>query len=134
LLVNVGIFADGNLPDPSKPLTGPPPVFAALVDTGASCTCVSKKVIDECKLVVHSKKTMMSASGTVEANAFMFYVGLPVAILLPGQTIGPSGLVNAVMHTFGNPVQGLELLRSHWSFRCIARHGYLVAVQFEDGV
>jgi hypothetical protein len=89
LVVNVAIFADGKLPDLSKPM-GIPPVYIALVDTGASCTCVSKKVINECGLVSHTKTTMISASDIVEANAFMLYVGLPVPIMAP---VGPSGLV-----------------------------------------
>jgi Aspartyl protease len=82
--------------------------YAALVDTGASCTCISKKVISDCELMSHSKITMISASGNVEANAFMFQIGIP--LVPPGTTAGPSGQVFGQVNIFGNPIQGMELL------------------------
>jgi hypothetical protein len=51
---------------------------------------------------------MISASGNVQANAFMFHVGIPLVI--PGTTAGTSGQVFAQVHPFGNPIQGMELL------------------------
>jgi hypothetical protein len=51
---------------------------------------------------------MISASGNVEANAFMFHVGIP--FVTAGTTAGPSGQVFAKVHPFGNPIQGIELL------------------------
>jgi predicted aspartyl protease len=116
LLIQVSIFGVGKFPV-SDGQNVPWPCYAALVDTGASCTCVSKKVITDCGLLSHSKITMISASGNVEANAFMFHVGIPLA--LPGVTVGPSGHVSAQVHTFQTPIQGMELLNSPGRFEIL---------------
>jgi hypothetical protein len=59
-------------------------------------------------LLSHSKIAIISASGNVEANAFMFHVGIP--LVTPDTTAGPSGQVFTLVHPFANQIQGMELL------------------------
>ena len=66
LLIPVAIFGVGKL---SLSQSQNVPCYGAVVDTGASCTRISKRVIADCGLLSHSKTTMISASGNVEANA-----------------------------------------------------------------
>jgi hypothetical protein len=60
---------------------------------------------------------MISASGNVEANAFMFHVGIP--LVTAGITAGPSGQVFAQVHAFGNQIQGIELLNPTGRFNIL---------------
>ncbi|MGE3292319.1 MAG: aspartyl protease family protein [Geminicoccaceae bacterium] len=80
-------------------------LYTALVDTGASCTCVSKRVISEIGLVPHTKVTMVSASSNHDVNAYYFIVGIPIFL-----ASSPMGSVSGKMHMFNEPVQGMELL------------------------
>jgi hypothetical protein len=105
LLIHVAIFRVGKL---SLPQGQNVPCYGAVVDTGASCTCICKVVITKCGLLSHSKITMISASANVEANAFMFYVGIP--LVTPDTTAGRSGHVFAKVHPFWNTIHGMELL------------------------
>lgn len=104
LLINVLIFPTGK-----KPVghLHNPPIYKALIDTGASCTCIAQNVITQNSLVPHTKITMVSASGNHNANAYMFHVA--IATISTG-SIPPSGTVGGQLHTFNDPVQGMELL------------------------
>ncbi len=57
---------------------------------------------------------MISASGNVEANAFMFHVGIP--LVTPDTTASRSGHVFAKVHPFGNTIHGIELLNATGRF------------------
>jgi hypothetical protein len=105
LLIPIAIFPAGAAP--TKPIVNLV-AYPALVDTGASCTCISKKVITDVGLVPHTKLTMASASGNHDVNAYMFLVG--ITTLNPGMPASISGTITGNIHTFSIPVQGIELL------------------------
>ena len=105
LLINILIFSVDNKPKGGHLKN--PPIYKALIDTGASCTCISPKVISDNKLVPHTKITMISASGNQDVNAYMFHVSIP---LLNVGSVPPSGQVGGQIHTFNDPLQGMELV------------------------
>lgn len=67
---------------------GPPRLknLRALIDTGASTTCLAPHIAKHLDLKVLSKKPMATAAGVTEANIYLVDVVLP--LLAPGQTAG----------------------------------------------
>lgn len=55
-------------------------MFAALVDTGASVTCVSDKVVERVGLQPKGRATMISASERKDVNTYLFSLAIPVGI------------------------------------------------------
>jgi predicted aspartyl protease len=77
--------------------------YMALIDTGASCTAVSPKVISDLKLAPVSKQQISGVHGTHPTNLYQFQV-----ILLIPQTQLPTGIVHANIFPF--PVIGSEFM------------------------
>ena len=50
-------------------------IFQALIDTGATSTCVTQKVVDAVGLVANGKAMMAGATGDREVDLFAFGVG-----------------------------------------------------------
>lgn len=62
--------------------TAPPQrAYAALVDTGASGSCISPKVIAELGLISEGKRAVMSATETVDAN--LYHIDLHIPVVMP---------------------------------------------------
>ena len=72
-------------------------VCPALVDTGASGTCVAKSVVNALGLQPVSKTNMQTAGGSVDANTYDVHV----ALLLGGEQ-NPDGSVTTRTQVFYN--------------------------------
>jgi Aspartyl protease len=77
-------------------------LYMALLDTGASGTCISPKIVADLNLVPVGKANMISASHVTPANQYFFSVGFPIGL---AQT--PTGLMSGNFHVFEN-ITGLE--------------------------
>jgi hypothetical protein len=73
----------------------------ALVDTGASSTCISPSVVSDLGLIPTGIVPIAGVHGSVPTNTYQFLVGF----VIPQQPL-PSGVVAATMHTF--PISGAE--------------------------
>lgn len=76
--------------------------FDALADTGASGSCISRKVVEQVGLQPHGKREMISASHTTEVNTFLILLGIPIGIRPE-----PRGTVSGQLTAFG-PIEALE--------------------------
>jgi Aspartyl protease len=76
-------------------------LFMALVDTGASCTCISSKVVADVGLQPTGKMPMAGVHGSTPTNTYQFAVGF-----LTGQRQVPSGAITANVHLIA--VNGAE--------------------------
>ena len=69
------------LPPSHNSVSGVPPpaenlqVYNALIDTGASCTCISRKVVSDLNLRPMGLVPVSGVHGTVPTNSFQFRVG-----------------------------------------------------------
>ena len=81
----------------------------ALVDTGASCTCISQKVASEVDLQPLGKEPMNTPGGEVAQNTYQFFVGF---IISPKQE--PTGVFtgNIALHS----VKGAEFQNDGMEF------------------
>jgi len=75
--------------------------FAALIDTGASTTCLSQKVVDTLKMEPVGQAPMMGATGQKTVNQYAFQVGF-----VHGQQQMSDGTFNGHMATV--PTQGMQ--------------------------
>lgn len=103
--LQLAVFPPGYNP-PQAP-AGPNPtnvsLYTALVDTGASCTCVSAKVISDIGLMPSGKIPVGGVHGSQAANQYQF-----IAALIFGQMQAPNGAVLANMHAY--TVLGVEFV------------------------
>jgi len=65
-------------------------MYRALLDTGASSTCISQRVVDEIELSPTGKTMLIGATGRQEVDQYSFGVGLLVS-----QEAQPSGDVRS---------------------------------------
>jgi len=77
--------------------------YVALIDTGASCTAISAKVIADLGLQPVSKQPVAGVHGPQSTNLYQFQV----ALVFPQSQL-PSGLVQAGLTSF--PVIGTEFM------------------------
>ncbi len=57
----------------------PPLAFQALLDTGATITSISQKVIDELALAAHSWRPIAGVHGIVDTYTYMVNLAVPIA-------------------------------------------------------
>lgn len=93
---------------PSQPLaigqgTQGPRLYTALIDTGATLTCISPKVAQEVGLQPIGKTMMIGATGRSAVNSYHFGVGF-----LTNQIQAPTGQVSATLET--RFVDGMEFV------------------------
>lgn len=102
-LVQVAIWRPGFVPQQGPSAVNPVAVtlYNALIDTGASCTCITTKVIQDAGLAPTGKITSGGVHGKKIVNQYQFQV----AFLFP-QSQAPTGLVNA--NALAVPVTGIE--------------------------
>jgi hypothetical protein len=90
VLLQLVIFPPGFTPSPA----GAPPVkaspFLALIDTGASCTCITQMVINAVGLTPMGKQTVGGVHGSKAVNQYQFTVFIPFG---QGQA-SPTGAVS----------------------------------------
>jgi Aspartyl protease len=79
-------------PAPATPIA--PTLYTALIDTGASCTCISNKVVQDVSLNPTGKAPVSHAHGATAVNTYQFQV----AFLFP-QNISPSGIAQTQVMT-----------------------------------
>lgn len=86
----VGVIIDVVIIDPrAAPTASPKPnmrFYRGLLDTGATCTCISTRTAEEVGLVADGLKEMATASGTVTRKKYLFALGLPLV-----EKVDPSG-------------------------------------------
>ncbi len=103
-MINVGVTPTGALTSSSPTTPHQISTYAALIDTGASSTCISPDVATALGLQPIGKRPMTSASHTVPANVYI------VDLVLP---FGKAGLIRAGMQVMefacptGSPYQML---------------------------
>ncbi len=108
LILQIALFRDAaHLQAFAAPIPpgGSPPqlrMYNALLDTGASATCISPAAVNHLGLSPIGKAQMISASHVVPANQYRFAVGFPLAVQQ-----NPSGIMFGQFHLFDN-VAGLE--------------------------
>ncbi|MCH8238631.1 MAG: aspartyl protease family protein [Proteobacteria bacterium] len=68
-------------------------VYMALIDTGASCTCISAKVVNDVGLKPTGKTKMSGSTGADEVDQFTFSVGF----MFGAQQL-PSGKISGALH------------------------------------
>lgn len=72
LLINIGVFAPNTF-SPTNPLT----LFPALIDTGASITCISPTIAQAINIQPIGMRQMCSATQTVPVNIFLVDIIVP---------------------------------------------------------
>src|SRR6516162_6113379 len=103
ILINVVVLPPG-LITPGMHISTPLTPFPALVDTGASMTCISPQVVQAVGLQPMGMHSMVSATHTVPVNVYL------VDLLLP---FGSAGLFQAgvqVMEFASGPGQAFQML------------------------
>lgn len=100
LLINV-IVSIPNANGDEDPLPSSPMPFRALLDTGATISCVSQKVVDALKLIPDGWKPITGVHGTKNTPT------LSVAMHIPISEIGADG---QVIHLRGSGKMGVTLL------------------------
>ena len=88
---------------PATPLNAN--AYNALIDTGASCSCVSAKVIKAEGLVASGKQPVSGLHGSQPTNAYRFQIVIP---FIQGQHAGGAQLANVVVFN----INGVEFIPS----------------------
>ena len=107
-IIQVAIFPFNFTPPNPAPGQAPFQVtlYNALIDTGASCTCISAKVCTDLKLTPIGKQTVGGVHGKSAANQYQFQVAVPFG---QGQ-VNPSGTSNVSF--FIRSTVGVEVVPS----------------------
>jgi hypothetical protein len=82
--------------------TGRLRLCSALVDTGANCTCIAPKVVQETGLLPIGKRDMVSASHVTPTNNYLFNLGLAA-----GLQQQPTGEISGSI-SFFEGINGME--------------------------
>jgi Aspartyl protease len=85
----------------------------ALIDTGATTTCISANVVQQVGLQPIGKIQVQGVSGIVHHNGYLFCVGFPFALLpsspLPALAAPPpAGAALAQLHILQKVIQGCD--------------------------
>lgn len=97
---------------PTHPGPSPLPnltMFAALLDTGASVTCISKNVVQSLALLPSGKATMSGSTGQNTVDQYTFFVGF-----IFGAQQTPSGAISGQLDA--RLVQGCEFSNHGFGF------------------
>jgi Aspartyl protease len=84
-------------------------MFAGLLDTGASVTCISKNVVQTIGLQPSGKTSMSGSTGASVVDQYTFVVGL-----LFGAQQAPTGAISGQLHA--HLVQGCEFTSHGFGF------------------
>ncbi len=100
-----------------------PAMFMALLDTGASNTCISQKVVADLNLVPTGRAPVAGVHGSILTNTYQF----TVAFFFPQQQL-PSGQVVADAKTFD--INGTEFDNTGCSFDVLLGRDVICAGHF----
>jgi hypothetical protein len=92
-IIQVAVWPPNYRPSPAAATPASPvstTLYAALIDTGASCTCISSKIVQALGLQPTGKQQVGHAQGSTAVNTYQFQI----AFIFP-QTQIPSGAVQA---------------------------------------
>src|SRR5712692_6142038 len=105
--------------NPANPLAGVtlsnPPLFTALVDTGAEKTMISPNVVTRLGLNPIGKIPILSSGGNiVHLDGYLFHIGFAV----PSSPIGspPGAAPQPLLYTLAKPIWGAEIPYTGGSF------------------
>jgi hypothetical protein len=92
----------GNIPTP--------PMFRALIDTGAQATMISPNVISTLGLSPLGKMLISGVGPRAHYHdAFLFQVAFVIPIISPGQVVVPGAQIPAMIHVNRNVIYGAEI-------------------------
>jgi hypothetical protein len=86
IFINIAVAKPGEITSATKNLKIPN--FVALVDTGASKTCISKQAAQTAGLIAIGKSPMVSATHTVDMDNYLADIFLPFGAAPLGGTTG----------------------------------------------
>lgn len=109
LIWQVGFFTG----DPQPPDTSPFSVHSALVDTGASRTCIAKSLAKEINARPIGKTEMQTAGGNISVNIYDVHVAL-----ILGSAKNPDGSVSSQVTVTPN-VRVLEFEPGRTTYRAL---------------
>ena len=89
---------------PSPQPTGNFPLFNALIDTGATVTCISEQVASVVGLRPNGRTTVAGVAGPSTHNSFIFMLGFSTQ----GPAMTPTKTVDFV-HLFTNTILGAQI-------------------------
>lgn len=69
-----------------------PKMWSALWDTGASKSCISKKIVDYLHLIPVGKTSISTANGISDVNTYFVNVGLPNGVMIPNVLVSCADL------------------------------------------
>jgi hypothetical protein len=102
-LVQVLVWKRGFVPQGTAAMPLNPTPYNALIDTGASCSCVSDKVIKAEGLIPSGKQAVSGLHGSQPTNAYRFQIAFPFV-----QSQSGGGLVSANIVVFD--INGIEFI------------------------
>jgi predicted aspartyl protease len=103
-LIQVAVWPPGYRPSFSTPTSPVPAVmYMGLIDTGASCTCISPKIVQNLGLQPTGKQQLSHAQGSTATNTYQFQV----AFIIP-QGQAPTGVMQA--QALPIAINGLEFV------------------------
>ena len=112
IIVQVAVLPQPQLSALHSPAPGSPApnftMFAALIDTGASVTCISSNVVQQLALQPSGKTKMSGSTGAPTVDQYTFLVGF-----LFGQQ-GPTGMISGPVNV--HLVQGCEFINHGFGF------------------
>lgn len=69
-----------------------PKIWSAIWDTGATKTCITKRIADDLKLIPVGRTTISTANGLTVADTYFVNVGLPNGIIVPNVLVSCADL------------------------------------------
>jgi hypothetical protein len=103
VLINVVVLPSGTL-TPGGAITAPLTAFPALIDTGATVTCISPQVIQAVGLQPIGMRPMTSATQSIPVNVYL------VDLILPFGNAGHAIPSTQVMEFVGNGAAPFQIL------------------------
>jgi hypothetical protein len=117
LFLDVGIIDAGTAanvtPGPYTPVVQHPPIFKALVDTGAEVTMISPDVAGTVGLNPIGQIPIQGVGHTMTYhNAYLFYVAFVVPLTHMGQPMSAGGAADTMIFMQPQPICGGEITSS----------------------
>jgi len=107
LFLNVAITDAANAQLVEKGQHATVNLFSALVDTGATRTCITRSAASKVGLVPRGKANILGVGGLKAHNTFIFHVGFMVALQNPAQAVQGTPM-EGVLHLLREPIQGVD--------------------------
>ena len=69
-----------------------PKMWSAIWDTGATKSCITKRIVDDLKLIPVGRTTIGTANGLTIADTYFVNIGLPNGIIVPNVLVSCADL------------------------------------------